>query len=91
MLHTSARAANRMRNLREFSFLHHGQSVHELAVTPASLSAQPLWPVLVVPAATTAALMHRYSRAYRHRSCPSRRRAASNHRAEPGGREQVRG
>ena len=73
MLQTGARAANRVRNLRGFSFLHRGQSVHELAVTPASLSAQPLWPVPVVPAATTAALMHRYSRAYRHRSCPSRR------------------
>ena len=73
MLHTGARAANRVRNLRGFSFLHRGQSVHELAVTPASLSAQQLWPVPVVPAATTAALRHRYSRAHRHRSCPSRR------------------
>ena len=73
MLHTGARAANRVRNLRGFSFLHRGQSVHELAVTPASLSAQPLWPVPAVPAATTAALRHRYSRAHRHRSCPSRR------------------
>ena len=73
MLHTGARAANRVRNLRGFSFLHRGQSVHGLAVTPASLSAQPLWPVPAVPAATTAALRHRYSRAHRHRSCPSRR------------------
>ena len=42
MLHTGARAANRVRNLRRFSFLCCGQSVPELAVTPASLSAQPL-------------------------------------------------
>ena len=72
MLQTGARAANRVRNLRGFCFLHHGQSVHELAVTPASLSAQPLWPAPAVPAATTAVLRHRYSRAHRH-SCPSRR------------------
>ena len=73
MLHTGARAANRVRNLRGFSFLHHGQPVDELAVTPASLSAQPLWAAPAAPAATTAALRHRYSRAHRHRSCPSRR------------------
>ena len=59
--------------LRRFSFLQHGQSVPALAVTPASLSAQPLWPVPAVPAATSAALRHRYSLAHRHRSCPSRR------------------
>ena len=73
MLHTGARAANHRAQLRRFSFLQRGQSVPALAVTPASLSAQPLWPVPAVPAATSAALRHRYSLAHRHRSCPSRR------------------
>ena len=85
MLHTGARATNRVRNLRRFSYSQHGQSVPELVVTPASLSAQPLWPVPAVPAPTAAVLGHRYSRAHRHRCCPSRRlqppRRASRPRA----------
>jgi hypothetical protein len=73
MLHTGARAANRVRKFARIFLFATGQPVPELAVTPASLSAQPLWPVPAVPAATTAALRHRYSRAHRPRSCSSRR------------------
>ena len=73
MLQTGARAANRVRNCADFPFCNTVSPVPALAVTPASLSAQLLWLVPAVTAATSAALRHRYSLAHRHRSCPSRR------------------
>ena len=88
MLHTGARAANRVRNLRGFSFLQ-----------PVSPCLNWQWRPLLFRRSRCARSRRSRQRPLQprgtgialHTAIAAVRRAASNHRAEPGGREQVRG